>query len=274
MPFNSIGDYISKYDNGNWWTSYYIREQSTPAVSSLFVGRWIDYSGEGSGTPNLYLSGNPLTATPVINNPGNSLGLYTGPVPAAGQTKHLHSMFITPGASGTSNMITYLPMSFILCDYLMYYTGITMGTGGERNQLLNNTQTLPRYTDGDGVMAFLVTQNLPAAVSGASIGFSIGFTNSQGNEVLKDNNFRIESPNFGGQTSVSKHILSGSSRDHASGTSPNSFTPFIPLGSGNKGIRRINSISFNTNQMGGTCAIILCKPIAQISLLAGGLAGT
>lgn len=271
MPFNSISDYITKYEQGNWWSSYYIREITTPLAASTVSNRWIDYSGEGTGTPpNLYLSGNPLTATPIINS-GNSLGLYTGPVPAAGQTKHLHSMFIQPG--GSVNMPSYLPMSFILCDYLMYYPGIDLGLStqsGNRVQYFDNTQTLPRYTDGDGVMAFMVMQNMPS-LSFQSGSFVMSYIDSAGNSVVRETNSstnQTEIITMSGQITTSKYILNGSSLNFSSGLTPNSITPFIPLNTGSRGIRRITGITFGSSTIGGTAAIILCRPIAQITILA------
>lgn len=267
MPFNSINDYISKYEQGNWWQSHYIRELNGPIVLSTLLGRWIDYSAEGTGTPNLFMGGNSLAANPVINNPENPNGLYTGPVPAAGQTKHLHSMQMLPGALGT----TYFPMSFILCDYLMYYPNIQLSSSSKAVQFFDNTQSLPRYTDGEGVMAFLVIQNIPGT-QGGSGAFAIGYTDSAGNENsipadTGNDSSRVELVSFGAQLSYSKHIFSGSTRFADTSTNPGNCTPFIPLNTGSRGIRRINSFKTYSNYPGGTAAIVLCKPIACISLL-------
>ena len=46
-------------------------------------------------------------------------------------------------------------MSIILADYLLYYP--TIVDGNTDPQVMNNTVTLPRYTDGKGVMMMAVT---------------------------------------------------------------------------------------------------------------------
>lgn len=50
---------------------------------------------------------------------------------------------------------TGLPMSFILCDYLLYYPFVDTGTNDE--QFMTNSVTLPRYTDGKGVQMMAVS---------------------------------------------------------------------------------------------------------------------
>ncbi|MCL5460042.1 hypothetical protein M3M33_15505, partial [Loigolactobacillus coryniformis] len=54
----------------------------------------------------------------------------------------------------SSNVI---PATFLLCDYLLFYPIIDLDNTGFQDFV--NTAPLPRYTDGEGVTAFLVATN-------------------------------------------------------------------------------------------------------------------
>jgi len=67
-----------------------------------------------------------------------------------------------------SNSATGLPLPLILCDYLLYYPSVDDSISD--TQILDNTVTLPRYTDGKGVQVIAVT------VAGRTGGQSFYFT--------------------------------------------------------------------------------------------------
>jgi hypothetical protein len=241
MPFNSVADYADYRSEGAWQQSSYFRT-TTPAVG--VTGRWVDLSvGAGHPVYNAY-AGTPLAATPLSNFNGNK-AVYTGPSPGQGKTKHLHTL--------TVDTTTSITGTFVLCDYLLYYPFIDTDTPDI--QTLNNTQTLPRYTDGEGVQCFIVVQ---APTNGAGINglCTIEYTNSAGVSG-RTSTFALI-----GSTAAGSIINAGSNATAATTTQ---CSPFIPLAAGDKGIRSIQSFTMS-DAIGGLVALVLCTSVASIPL--------
>lgn len=235
MPFKSVADIAAAYENGRWHHQRVYRNTSQYAN----VGWWCDLSMSG-GTPkyNAYI-GNQLESTALVGSGNN--GIYTGPTPAAGMTKHIAKVEI-----GT--MSTTVPVQYAeLRDLLMFYPLID----GDSTDLQEFVQTdvLPRYSTGEGVRAALV-------VTGGS-GYNaaqatITYTNSSGVSG-KTTSFYAH---FGSTTNV------GGQQNGVAG----SMAPFIPLAAGDTGIRSVESIQLG----GGTglfFAMLLYKPLCNISML-------
>jgi hypothetical protein len=112
-------------------------------------------------------------------------------------------------------------------------------------QDMDNSVALPRYADGAGVQAFLVAQG--TYVGGQT--FSISYTNQAG---------------VSGRTSqvVTSNTATAVGTLITSGVTAGNFGPFIPLQSGDTGIRSVQSITFSSSN-GGIASLVLCKPIAQ-----------
>lgn len=238
MPFNSVNDYADYRSEGAWHQSTYFKTV-TPALG--VTGRWLDLSSSaGQPVINFYAS-SPATAQAFINNNGNK-GVYTGPVPSAGKTKHLHSLTVdTTGA---------ILGTFILCDYLMYYPFID--TDSTDVQVMDNTQTLPRYTTGEGVQCFVVSQGgLNTNVNGLC---TVEYTNSEGVTGRTTTFAIIGSPVQGAV------VCAGS---NATAASTVQCSPFIPLAPGDKGIRSIQSVTMGT-AVGGVCSFVLAYSLASI----------
>lgn len=243
MPFNNIADYADYRSEGAWWQSSYFRT-TTPVVG--VTGRWLDLSvGAGQPVYNAY-GGTPKTATP-LNNYTNQ-GAYTGQVPAAGQTKHLHS--ITVDTTSTS-----VPSTFVLCDYLMHYPLIDMDDVSE--QTMDNTLSLPRYTDGDGVQCFVSVQ---APMNGLNINgtCTVKYTNSAGVSNRTTSFSILGSTAIGSIANCGNDIGATAVTTHAS--------PFIPLADNDKGIRSIESITMSAG-LGGLCTFVLCYSLGSVPLV-------
>ena len=239
MAFRNIRDVLAAWEEGRCWNSFFYKV-ATPTING---GRWGDMA-MGAGTPvyQPYV-GNAQEATPIIGQ--KNQGINTGPQPAAGMEKYLAGWsFMTPSTLG-------LPYPIYLCDYLMFYPLIDGDSTDE--QVLDNTATLPRYTDGEGVQAMLVcTVPVP---SDATI--QIRFTDSDG--VERTTTQRIWN------STVSGDLLN---LDSSNGVTANinSF-PFINIG-GARGIRSINAVTLLTAP-GGLFAIVLVKPITQMLIREG-----
>ncbi|MFO0202735.1 MAG: hypothetical protein ACK528_06350, partial [Alphaproteobacteria bacterium] len=151
MGFKNVEEIARAVDDGKTWTST-IHKSTVPFIG---FNAWTDM-GPGVGIPTYqaYL-GNPLEAVPVVG--GNNKSVYLGPSLSAGKKKYLLNWAIH------ANSGTAAPSFWMLCDILLYYPLID-GTD-LTTQIFDNTQVLPRYQNGDGVVAMLVTQTPGFALS-------------------------------------------------------------------------------------------------------------
>jgi hypothetical protein len=153
-------------------------------------------------------------------------------------SEHLLEWFVS-GAGGSDG-----PMTFMLNDHILYYPFIDCESGDQQD--MDNTVTLPRETTGAGVRAFIVCQQL-GTVDGA---YEISYTNQAGTSG------RVVTGTVRAGAQASQLLTSALTTGAA-------HNPWIPLASGDNGIRQIDSITWTTPP-GGLAAIVLAKPIASI----------
>lgn len=116
-------------------------------------------------------------------------------------------------------------------------------------QSILGSQTYPRYSDGKGVMAFIV----PITALGAGTPtLSINYTNPS--NIAGRNTPATPSLPIGATASPVGLIT-------YSGTGVGKFGPFLPLQAGDNGILSIQSIKQSATFTSGVYAIVLCKPI-------------
>lgn len=211
----------------SWMTSF----RKVPALTTV-QGNWFDLSmAPGNPRPNYYATAQYEAITLSGRN-----GIYHGGN-VSPQKKYLHKLGIGSVNAGVA------PATYMLCDYLMYYPLIDMDSTEE--QFLTNDVTLPRYSDGAGVQAFLVSTN--PYVGGQR--FQLNYTDSNG---------------VSGKTTVP--VLSNLTTQIGtvinSGTTVGQGGPFISL-YGSSGIRSVESITFFAPN-GGLAALVLAKPLATV----------
>lgn len=210
--------------------------RKTPSQATT-AGLWFDLSmSPGNPVPKYWFDAPPLIAKGVYQSVDG--GLFHG-ANVSPSTKYLRNIIVQ------ANAATALPMNMILCDYLLYYPSVDDGTTDP--QLMDNSVTLPRYTDGSGV------QILPVTVAARTGGqqFQISYTNQSGQS---------------GRTTVNVTQNSASSIGTVSGSATataNASNPFVGLQSGDSGVRSIDSVTMLGGDVGLT-SFILVKPIAQI----------
>jgi len=212
--------------------NYIWRKTPSQATTS---GIWFDLSmSPGMPVPKYWFDAAPLTAKAIYQSTDG--GFYHGP----NVTGEKYLRRITTQASAA----TALPMNAILCDYLLYYP--TTDDGTTDPQVMDNTVTLPRYTDGKGVQILPIT--VGARTGGQS--FTISYTNSDG---------------VAGRTTTA--VTQNTSTVLGSVTGSNTATinasnPFIGLQAGDSGVRSIESITMNGVDV-GLMSLILVKPLVQ-----------
>lgn len=236
MGFNNVKDLVeSEVDYGRFQISSF---RKVPVITST-AGFWVDLSmAPGNPKPNYY-TGTDLTATTLNGN----LGLYHGQNAGVGETKHLAEITAICGTA------TPLPMTLLLCDYLLFYPLIDGDSTDE--QFLDNTVTLPRYESGEGVRAFLVATNPYTG----NTNVTIKYTNSDGVSG------RTSPTLFTNAVTAIATLMTGGG---TSGTA-NRFGPFFPLQDNDKGIRSVESITISAPS-GGLYALVLAKTLAEVPI--------
>ncbi len=237
--FQSIGQVIDAELDGKTRT-YGFRKTTT---GTFPAGVWFDYSStSGNPVAKYWFDAPPLIAKAVYQSTDGGIFHGSGVSPS---TKYLKKLLLVNTQAGT------VPTNLILMDYLLYYP--TLEDGVLYPQVLDNTVTLPRYTDGEGVQAIVVS----IATRSGGQSFTISYTNSQG---------------VSGRTSNVMYQSSASSSSGAiinstagGGSLNQSQQPFVSLQNGDTGIRSIESVKMNGSDT-GLFSIILVKPIAQICL--------
>lgn len=204
-------------------------------------GVWYDTTGS-SGNPRAkqWFDAAPLVAQQIKQSTDG--GIFHGSsVNADGFRKFLRSLRVSCASA------TPLPLTLVLCDYLLYYPSIE--DGNTELQEMNNTLTLPRYTDGVGVEMMAVT--IASRAGGQQ--FIVNYTNS-------DNvSSRVSGTVTQNTAAAPGSITTASTATNSSGN------PFIARQEGDKGVKRIDSVQMLAADT-GFFALVLVKPLATIMI--------
>ena len=232
MPAN-VAEILAAYDAGQ---SHYRSWRKVPTQTTA-SDIWFDLSMSPGNPVPQYYAASPLEAIALARSTDG--GLDHGPN-VTGYTKHLHKFL------SLTTTATAAPLPMILCDYLMYYPFIGMDAG---EQTMTNDVTLPRYTDGAGVQVMAV--EVASQVGGAS--FFITYTNSAGVTDRVSPTVTCNTQTVNGTIITSAPVTAGTAG------------PFIPLASGDTGVRSIEKIEFLSGDV-GLISLVLVKPLASHSI--------
>jgi hypothetical protein len=235
--FSGLRDILTANSDGS---SEYSVFRKTPSQVTT-AGIWFDLAMMPSVPAPLFYASSPLVSAQLKKSTDG--GLNHG-VSQPDYQKHLQRFLMM------SNSATGLPMPFILCDYLMYYPFVDQSTNDE--QLMDNTQTLPRWTDGKGVQIMVVGTN---ASGGALPTFTVNYTNSSGVAGRVSAPMRMNAATATGSiiTSVAGNQISS--------------CPFVALQGGDSGVRSIESVTMTVGTDIGLFCFVLVKPLLTGVLL-------
>lgn len=216
---------------------------SMPLSAGSSGNRWLDLSimnTTGSPVANTY-SGTALTSATL------SSGIYIGDTLSGGESRYLSDFLICSGGTSAPTMC------HVLCDYLLYYPGLSLDVA--TTQTLTNSVSLPRYTSGVGVMAFIVL-----TVGGSAAGSCVlNYTNSDGTSG------RTSQTVTGSLTNGIGFLIAQEA----------TYGWMIPLQSGDIGIKSVESVTFSGSGAAGVKgALVLCRPLATISVTRQGPTGS
>jgi hypothetical protein len=185
-----------------------------------------------------------LSFTPYTDSAkGREAGIWHGGN-VSGDTKHLINMGAWTTAAVGAGSIIYL------VDLLGAYPKIQTASGS--SQTLTNTLTLPRYTDGKGVRAF-ITNNTTNGLNAQN--FAMSYT-APG---------PVAGRSLGAQVANTASAISG--HMSTTGVAAGNFGPFLPLSGGDTGIVSVESAQFSAaSASAGFVDLVLCKPLAAIPI--------
>lgn len=231
--FRNVRAYVEAYDAGKTKLSTWRKSPSQTTTA----GVWFDLSmSPGNPIPNYYAS---APAVAAVLNGGEGI-FHGGAVSPA--TKRLKNLMALTAVA------TALPLNMILCDYLLYYPFLDMGTNDD--QLLTNDVALPRYADGAGVQVMAVMTN-PQVTGGAT--FNFDYIDQDGNAATS------ATVACGTATAIGSLINTMPARLNAS-------AHFLPLANGDTGVRSITAFRMVAGSDVGLICLVLVKPIAQTSI--------
>lgn len=209
------------------------------ASAATVANDFVDYTYFAGNPPANFYASSPLEAAHVEA----IRGIHVPNVAPARQfVKSLTVMSAASSATATSNQNQRL----LLCDYLLYYPFIDTDAIGEQQDMVQ-TVSLPRYTDGKGVMMMAVAQSAASTVGT----FTVSYTNQDG---------------VAGRTSAityTKAVAGGGTIVSSTTNAASGSQPFIQLQAGDSGVRSVESVTFSAAG-GGLLAIVLVKPLMHI----------
>lgn len=233
--FNNYSGLINALSNGQ---STLFSFRKAP-IQTTATNIWFDLSmSPGNPVPNYYAAA-PLSAT-ALTQSGDG-GLFHGANVGTTQSKHLfnfQAMVTTP--------TTAVPLPIIIQDYLLYYPFCDMSSIDV--QAANNTNTLPRYANGNGVQIMAV--EVASQSTGGAI-FTVNYTNSAGVAGRVTPSIKCNT-----QTSIGTIITSAAATASCVG-------PYLPLQAGDSGVQSIQSVTFDGTDV-GLVTLVLVKPLATL----------
>lgn len=230
--------------NGKFWRADW---NKITGGSAYAAGRWYDMSMLG-GTPiaNAW-AGTALTFTECDESTGNGtqiFGMRNGGNVTT-DTKHLLNVMAVTGVA------TGVPGVLMLVDMEGYWPQISLNSSSAQN--LSGTPSL-RYTNGVGLRMYLVPYS--GTVGATAHNFNCSYTDQDGNT--------------GNTMPVTVACTASAILGHIthSGTAANNYGPFVPLASGDYGVRNVASVTMSASSAGTSplAALVLCRPLLTLPL--------
>lgn len=241
--FQSQDDMVNEIStNGKFYRTDW--QKSTFATTAHTAGLWYSLMRGG---------GNPAADTILGTGTNLAFQALSDAVATASGIPHggnVGDYKVLLNAAAQTAAATTAPCVLMLVDLLGFYPITSVTTTGA--QTLNNTVTLPRYTDGAGVQAFLT----PSTVMGAATpNITLNYTNSAGTAGKAT---PATLPIGNTAAAVTSIVYSG--------TGTGKYGPFIPLAAGDAGIRSVQSINLSASYVSGVLNLVLCKPIMTLPI--------
>lgn len=232
MALNSVKQYVDAELGGR---SFFSAWRKTP-TQTTGAGIWFDLSmSPGNPVPNYYAAA-----------PNVAIGLAQstdGGIPHGGNVAHLGYTKYLKTIAAMTVTATAVPLQMILCDYLMYYPFVDMSVTDY--QELTTNIALPRCPTGAGVQVMAVEVAGQSGIGNPQ--FQVTYTNQDGVEG------RITRP-----VACNTQVVNGTIINTAPATNLCN-SPFLPLQSGDTGVRKIDGIQFFTADIGLIALVLVAR---------------
>jgi hypothetical protein len=241
VGFQNITTYVdADITYGQTLYSSFIYSLTSPCGAT-----WLDMSYFGGSTTASTYTGSALTATiPTANS-----GIYVGPdVSPAGRFLTGFNLY------GQQTAIYYGP--YAVHDILLYYPGIDATS--ILTQTMTNVSILPRYTTGSGVKMMVVNTSGAAVATGT---IAVTYTNQAGVGSRTSFPVKLTTASAG----VGNLLSCGTNNQQFPSDNPSQLGPYIPLQSGDTGVRSIESVIL-TGTNTGTMAVVLVYPLLMTTV--------
>ena len=228
MSFSGVGDIAESLTQGRTFRGP-IRKVPSQASTA---GWWVDLSmASGTPNPNYYASA-PLVAATFDGNAGIRTGDDVSPA-----VKILTSWGLCTPTAG-------LVGHYWLLDYLLAYPCVDFDDLDP--QVMDNSVSLPRYADGEGVQAMLVA--VTPTVGGGT--FEFDYVNQDGAAKTSPvQSFSTAAANIASLPCSQQATAAGG-------------RPFLTLADGDTGIRALTTWR-TLSVSGGLGAFVLVRPLAE-----------
>lgn len=227
---------------------------------------WQKITGGAAYTANRWYDMAPLSGNPVATSYPGTARAFVNTSDAAGDGTNLFGIphggdeapdikhLIT--ASLLSAVATAVPAVIMFVDMVGYWPGIDMNVG--TSQALTGTPSLARYPNGAGLRMFLAAR----ATTGATAhNLSYSYTNQAG-VAGRANPVTVSCT----ASAIAPHVVH-------SGSASNNYGPFLPMASGDTGIRNVASVQLSAaSGSASTGVLVLCRPLFTIPIAVAGLA--
>lgn len=240
MAITSLNTLMAALSGGQRWRTDW---NKITGGSAYTAGRSYDMTNlSGHPVANAW-AGTALTFTECDEATGNGtqiFGLRNGGNVSADVKNLLNMGAITTAATG-------VPATLMLVDIEGYWPGISNNTTSAQNLL--GTPSL-RATNGNGLRLYWV-QTTAAGATAQNIALS----------------YTDQSGNTGNALPVTVAMTASAIVGHIShsGVAANNYGPFLPLASGDYGVRNVASVTFSAANT-GTGALVLAKPLMDIPI--------
>lgn len=241
--FTSQDDLINQVsDLGNAYRTDW--QKSTFTTTAQTAGLWYSLFRGGGNPPadTILGTGTNLAFQALTDTTASATGIPHG--------GNVGDFKVLLNAAAQTAAATTAPCVLMLVDLLGFYPITTVTTTGD--QALNNTVTLPRYTSGAGVQAFLT----PSTVMGAATpNIRLTYTDSGGTA----GNLTPATLPIGNTAAAVTSVV-------YSGTGSGKFGPFFPLAIGDSGIRSVQQFNLSATYVSGVLNLVLCKPLLTLPI--------
>lgn len=218
-------------------------------AAAYTAGRWYETLSLAGLPVATAFPGTALTWVTCTEATGDGTSAFG--IPHGGNVSTLLKHLLNMNAWTTA--ATGVPATLMLVDVQGYYPGINMNLATA--QTLLGTPTL-RYANGAGLRMFLAAR----ATTGATAhNIAYSYTN-QAAVAGRVNPVTVAAT----ASAIVPHIVH-------SGTAANNYGPFLPMASGDTGIQSVQSVTISAASGAGTAALVVCRPLAQITLSVNGL---